>query len=51
MNKSATETPWLIGLPRQVALKWEMDVVAHNVANMKIPALKAQRVQFAEYFV
>lgn len=45
------ETPWLIGLSRQVALKREMDVVAHNVANMNTPAFKAERVQFAEYLV
>lgn len=45
------ESPWLIGLSRQVALKREMDVVAHNVANMNTPAFKAERVLFAEYLV
>ena len=45
------ESPWLIGLSRQVALKREMDVVAHNVANMNTPAFKAERVLFSEYLV
>lgn len=45
------ESPWLIGLSRQVALKREMDVVAHNVANMNTPAFKAERVLFSEDLV
>lgn len=45
------ETPWLIGLSRQVALRREMDVVANNVANMNTPGYKAERMQFAEYLV
>jgi flagellar basal-body rod protein FlgF len=45
------ETPWLIGLSRQVALRREMDVVANNIANMNTPAYKAERMLFSEYLV
>ena len=45
------ETPWLISLSRQVALKREMDAVANNMANMNTPAYKAERMMFAEYLV
>lgn len=45
------ETPWLIGLSRQVALRREMDVVANNIANMNTPGYKAERMHFAEYLV
>lgn len=45
------ESPWLISLSHQVALKREMDAVANNMANMNTPAYKAERMMFAEYLV
>src|SRR3546814_14917158 len=38
-----------IALSRQLSLRRELDVVAHNMANMNTPAYKAERVVFVEY--
>lgn len=43
------ESPTYIALSRQSALRRQLDVVAHNVANMNTPAFKAQRVLFQEF--
>ena len=45
------ESPWLIAISRQVALRREMDVVANNIANVNTPAYKAERMLFSEYMV
>jgi flagellar basal-body rod protein FlgF len=45
------ETPWLISLSHQVALKREMDAIANNIANVNTPAYKAERMMFTEYLV
>ena len=45
------ESPWLIAISHQVALKREMDAVGHNIANVNTPAYKAERMMFAEYLV
>lgn len=43
------ENPIYIALSRQDALRRQMDVAAHNVANMNTPGFKQQRVLFVEY--
>ena len=43
------ESPLLIALSRQIALRNQMDVIAHNVANMSTPGFKAQTMLFQEY--
>ena len=45
------ESPWLISISYQAALRREMDAVAHNMANMNTPGYKAERMMFAEYLV
>lgn len=45
------ESPWLITLSRQVALRRDMDVVANNMANVNTPGYKAERMRFEEYLV
>ena len=50
-NAAAMETPWLISISHQAALRREMDAVANNMANMNTPAYKAERMMFAEYLV
>ncbi len=39
----------LIGLSRQIALQRQMDVVAHNVANINTTGFKAEQILFEEY--
>jgi flagellar basal-body rod protein FlgF len=41
----------LIGLSRQTALRRELDVVSHNIANLGTNGFKAQRVAFQEYMM
>lgn len=43
------ENPIYIALSRQDTLRRQMDVTAHNVANMNTPGFKQQRVLFVEY--
>lgn len=43
------ENPGYITLSRQLTLKREMGVVAHNIANMNTPAFKAERMIFREF--
>jgi flagellar basal-body rod protein FlgF len=43
------ENPGYIALSRQLTLKREMGVVAHNIANMNTPAFKAERMIFREF--
>lgn len=43
------ENPIYIALSRQDALRRQMDIVAHNVANMNTSGFKAQRLLFVEY--
>ncbi len=38
-----------IGLSRQMALREQMNVVAHNIANMNTPGFKNQNMVFTEY--
>ncbi len=45
------ESPWLISISYQAALRREMDAVANNMANMNTPAYKAERMMFSEYLV
>jgi len=45
------ETTTYIALSRQMALRRELDITAHNVANMTTPAYKAERMVFQEYLV
>ncbi len=50
-DTAAMESPWLIAISYQAALRREMDAVANNMANMNTPAYKAERMMFAEYLV
>ncbi len=43
------ENPIYIALSRQMQLRQQMDVVAHNLANMNTPAFKSDKIIFAEY--
>ncbi|WIY54498.1 flagellar basal-body rod protein FlgF [Devosia sp. YIM 151766] len=43
------ENAQLIGLSRQIALQRQMDVVAHNVANINTTGFKAEQILFEEY--
>lgn len=43
------ENPVYIALSRQMALQRQMDVVAHNIANMNSNGYKGQRVLFQEF--
>ena len=45
------ETSAYIALSRQSALRRELDVVAHNLANMNTTAFKASRIMFVEHVV
>ena len=45
------ETTSYIALSRQMALRRELDITAHNIANMTTPAFKAERMVFREYLV
>jgi len=45
------ESTTYIALSRQMALRRELDITAHNVANMTTPAFKAERMVFREYLV
>jgi flagellar basal-body rod protein FlgF len=45
------ETSAYIALSRQSALRRELDVVAHNLANMNTTAFKASRMMFVEHVV
>ncbi|MFP6732345.1 MAG: flagellar hook-basal body complex protein [Rhodospirillales bacterium] len=45
------ETSANIALSRQSALRRELDVVAHNLANMNTTAFKASRLMFVEHVV
>lgn len=45
------ESPWLISISRQVALRRQMDAVANNVANMNTPGYKSETILFSEYLV
>lgn len=48
-TKAAMENPGYIALSRQLTLRREMDVIAHNIANMNTPAFKAERMIFREF--
>ena len=43
------ETSTYIALSRQMALRRELDIVAHNIANAETPAYKAERMIFREF--
>lgn len=43
------ENAGYIALSRQLALKREMSVIAHNIANMNTPAFKSERIIFREF--
>ncbi|ODT75461.1 MAG: flagellar basal-body rod protein FlgF [Pelagibacterium sp. SCN 64-44] len=43
------ENAQLISLSRQIALQRQMDVVAHNVANINTTGFKAEQILFEEY--
>jgi flagellar basal-body rod protein FlgF len=43
------ENAQLISLSRQIALQRQMDVVAHNVANMNTTGFKAEQMLFEQY--
>ncbi len=45
------ESTTYIALSRQMALRRELDITAHNVANLATPAFKAERMVFREYLV
>jgi flagellar basal-body rod protein FlgF len=45
------ETTSYIALSRQGALRREMDVIAHNLANMNTTAFKGERMMFVEHIV
>lgn len=45
------ETTSYIALSRQGALRREMDVIAHNLANMNTSAFKGERMMFVEHIV
>ncbi len=45
------ENPTYIALSRQAALRRELEVVAHNIANMNTPAYKAERMVFREFLI
>ncbi len=45
------ENASLIGLSRQVALRRELDVIAHNIANVDTAGFKAQRVAFEQFLM
>jgi len=43
------ENPIYIALSRQMGLRRQMDVVAHNLANMNTPAFKGEKMIFVEH--
>ncbi len=43
------ESTTYIALSRQMGLRREMDIVAHNIANAETPAYKAERMIFREF--
>jgi flagellar basal-body rod protein FlgF len=45
------ESPWVISISYQAALRRQMDAVAHNMANMNTPGYKAERMLFSEFLV
>lgn len=45
------ENALYIGLSRQAALRREMDVIAHNIANTNTPAYKGEKMIFEEFLV
>lgn len=45
------ENAQLVGLSRQVALRRELDIVAHNLANLGTAGFKSQEVVFGEYLM
>lgn len=45
------ETPSYIAMSRQMTLRSEMDIIAHNLANMNTTGYKQQRLEFNEYLV
>jgi len=45
------ETPAYIALSRQGALRREMDLIAHNLANMNTGAFKGAKMMFVEHLV
>ena len=40
-----------IALSKRKALELQMDVVAHNLANLNTPAFKAERMIFREFLI
>ena len=45
------ENTLYIGLSKQITLSENMDIIAHNVANVNTPGYRAQNMVFAEYVV
>lgn len=43
------ENTTYVALSRQIGLRREMDIVAHNIANADTPAFKAERMVFREF--
>ncbi|MGQ0664512.1 MAG: flagellar basal-body rod protein FlgF [Pseudomonadota bacterium] len=43
------ENPSFVALSQQTALRRQLEVIAHNLANVSTPAFKAERALFAEY--
>ena len=43
------ENPGYIALSRQMALRTNMDIIAHNLANMNTPAFRGEGLMFSEY--
>jgi flagellar basal-body rod protein FlgF len=43
------ENTTYVALSRQIGLRREMDIVAHNIANADTPAFKAERLVFREF--
>lgn len=43
------ETPLLLALSRQLAIRDQMESIANNIANMSTPAYKGERTLFREY--
>lgn len=43
------EATTYIALSRQLGLRRELEITAHNIANMATPAFKAERMMFREY--
>lgn len=45
------ESPSYIGLSRQMVLARQMDVIAHNIANVNTPAYNGEKMVFVDYLV